>query len=158
MLAFFLYRKFCTVLLSVLKLETSNGILTLLILTYCCFIDKKYWVLMKVIKYRYFLLPLLLKWKSNLFRPFRGKCYADCKGTPKELTRCSKRSNRQLKQISWGGGREYFVTEVTAWYLICCLHAKSMCLWNAVFISVKSRVLSLNNLGQDFSISVVAFW
>lgn len=157
MLAFFLYRKFCTVLLSMLKLETSNGNVILLILTHCYFIDKKYQVLIKVIKYRYFLLPSLLKWKGNFFGPSRGKCCADCRGTPKELTRCSRWRNRQLKQISWGWVREYLVTEVTAWYLLCCLHAKSTCLWNAVFISLKSRVLSLNNLGQDFTISVVVF-
>lgn len=42
MSAFFLYRKSCTVLLSVLKLESSNGNLILLILTYCCFVAKEY--------------------------------------------------------------------------------------------------------------------
>lgn len=41
LLTFFLYKKLCKVLISMLKLETSNGNLTLLMLTYCYFIDKK---------------------------------------------------------------------------------------------------------------------
>lgn len=55
-LAFFSYKKLCKVLLSILKLErnhysgTSKGNVTLLVLAYCYFIDKKYQVLIKLIK------------------------------------------------------------------------------------------------------------
>lgn len=94
LLAFMLYKKLFKVLHSMLKLETSNGSITLLMLTYCYFIDKKYQVLIKLIKYRYCLFPSLLKQKGNFFRPFRSKHCADCQGTARELMRCSRWSRR----------------------------------------------------------------